>query len=237
SYGIPLIADVYVEAFIGGGLSFFVDLSAGFDTSGLRKGASHFLEGLWIGDFTPDPATRQITSSSKERTELGFSAEIHAGIDAGVRVLGLPLAHMTGQGGIRADIGVDLNDDNEIDDQGTPAPGDNRTNAERHDGKFHVGEIGTVIRSNGGNPLCMFDLVGGLFAELQVSIEVNLFLFSFDWSWKNEWKLLDFSGGCKPDPIIADLANLSGTTLVLTSTNSADEADHNTRSGTNVADG
>ena len=233
SYGIPMIADVYVEAFIGGGLDFFVDLDFGFDTSGLRKGLDKFYEGIWIGDYKPG-IDKQIGPDDFEKQEVGFESAIHAGIDAGVRVLGMPLAHITGEGTIGASIGIDLNDDN----KSPHIPGeDNRTEEEKRDGKFHVGEITEVLESNGYNPLCLFDLTGQLGAELEIKIEVDVFLFSFSWSFKDQWLILDFEVECEPIHVTPDFANVVGNTLVLTSTTADDHDHYNARAGTNHEDG
>ena len=82
SAGIPYVADVYVSAFFGGGIHFRANVSAGFDTSGLKRGS--FLGGIYLGDF--DPVDGVIDPTDPERPELTLSADIHAGIDAGVGI-------------------------------------------------------------------------------------------------------------------------------------------------------
>lgn len=201
SYGIPYIADVYVEAFFGGGFEFRVELSAGLDTRGLRAGKS-FLDGFYIGDFDPG-ANGIIDPSDSDRPEVSLDANVFAGINAGVRLFGFPVGKVTGQGTIGAEIGIDINDDNAAPD-GTPY--DTRSLADCTDGKLHLDEIETILAGVGGNPLCLFDLVGKLYARLDITATVDLLFTKIQKGWGQEWTLLDFSASCVPTP--PDLANL-----------------------------
>src|SRR5262249_46739736 len=157
--------DVSINASFGGGFELIVNFSAGFDTRGLRSG--HFLTGFYIGDFDPG-ADKVITPTDKERFELQFTANVHAGIDAQVDLIGLA----TGQASITATIGVDLNDDNEDPTNGLPAFGDGRSATDRHDGRVYLDEIGTILSTNANDPLCLFDASGQLNAGLQISLDV-----------------------------------------------------------------
>src|SRR4030095_15290622 len=97
---IPLLADVYVEAFIGGGFNFAVNFSAGFDTRGFKSG-NRLIDSFWIGDFDPG-SDGKLGPGDAERPEISLGASIFAGVNAGVRLLGLPLAKLTAQGTISA---------------------------------------------------------------------------------------------------------------------------------------
>jgi len=96
SAGIPYVAEVYIAAFFGGGFHLKANVSAGFDTSGLKRGE------LPERDLPSATSTRRdgvLDPDDPERPELTLSADVHAGIDAGVRLLGLPVgrAHRHGQ--------------------------------------------------------------------------------------------------------------------------------------------
>ena len=78
TFGIPFLAEVYVEAFFGIEFSFEANLSAGFDTRGLRKGGS-FLDGFYLGDFEPND-DHEIVPGANDRPELVFSLGLFAGL-------------------------------------------------------------------------------------------------------------------------------------------------------------
>lgn len=227
SAGIPYVAEVYIAAFFGGGFHLRADISAGLDTSGLRRGS--FLSGIYLGDFDPG-ANGQIDPDDDERPELTLTADVHAGIDAGVRLLGLPVGSATGTVRLEANISVDLNDDNKNEDGIAPDP---RSEADKGDGKLHFHEIPIIVQSNEGNPFCLFDLSGALTAALDLRLYVFLL---FDETIHREYELLRFEHECDPqalprgeipppptddddpdDPFeTVDLANLRGTALELT---------------------
>src|SRR5262249_35543958 len=87
NFGIPYVADVSINAFSGGGFHLIVNFAAGFDTRGLRRG--NFLDGFYLGDFKP--VNHQISPGGQDRKELTFSADVHAGINASVTLVGLPI--------------------------------------------------------------------------------------------------------------------------------------------------
>jgi autotransporter-associated beta strand protein len=239
NFGIPYVADVSINAFFGGGFELIVDLSAGFDTRGLRSG--HFLNGFYIGDFDPG-SDNVITPTDKERFELQFTANVHAGIDAQVDLIGLPVGKATGQTSITATIGVDLNEDNEDPTNGLPAFGDGRSATDRHDGRVYLDEIGTILSTNANDPLCLFDASGQLNAALQISLDV-IGVFHKDYHFS--WPLLPFDLTCSSNHAVAANQNLAdivvdgsgNRTLVLTSTASASDDDKDTRAGTHHPDG
>src|SRR6185503_2697557 len=103
----------------------------GFDTRGFKSG--HSVEGcLWLGDFDPG-SDGKIAAGDAEKPELELTAEIYAGVNAKDRLLGLPVAKLTGQGTIGADIKIDLDDDDSV-----AAGLDTRSDADKRDGKFHL---------------------------------------------------------------------------------------------------
>jgi len=69
SAGIPYVAEVYIAAFFGGGFHLKANVSAGFDTSGLKRGS--FLSGIYLGDF--DPRDGVLDPDDPERPELTLS--------------------------------------------------------------------------------------------------------------------------------------------------------------------
>src|SRR5262249_11200798 len=135
-------------------------------------------------------------------------------------------------GSLGASLELDLNDENQSD---------GRSPAERSDHRFHLDEMRAVIDSHDGNPLCIFDLLGRLFARL--SFEVQVKIPRFQKSISKEWTLLDFKLGCmhntgsNGEDINFDLANLDGTKLVLTSIDNNNGAYVSMRAGTNHLDG
>jgi Ca2+-binding RTX toxin-like protein len=243
SFGIPFLAEVRVDAFLGGEFGFFVNFAGGFDTSGLHQNPKNFLDGLYLGDFDPGH-DHIIQPTDAERVELGVSAGITVGIDARATVLGFDIAHVEGDGSLIATVGLDFNDDNDGVPLTDPPGPDPRTNEARHDGRLRLSEIGVIVASNGGNPLCVFDLAGQLTAALDLNAHVHIPIWGKETlaSYHNEWLLLDFSLGCKPETETADLANIDENAdelpiLVLTSENSTSDQRVNLRSGTNHPDG
>lgn len=239
NFGIPYVADVSINAFFGGGIHLIVHIAGGFDTRGLRKG--NFLQGFYIGDFKPG-ADHVIQPTDEERFEIQFSADVHAGIDAQVRLVGLPLGRATGQAGINATIGIDLNDDNEDPQNGNPPFGDNRDIADRHDGRVYLDEIATIVTSNANDVLCLFDLGGSLSANLKITLDViAVFHKEFDF----DWELLKFDRPCSinrpasPNQNLADIVTDSQgrKVLTLTTTSSSSDANFNSFAGTEHPDG
>jgi Ca2+-binding RTX toxin-like protein len=186
--GIPFVADVYINAAFHGGFSLTANISAGLDTRGLRKGISHILDGLYLGYVAPNSGPGEpdkildLDAGDKKIPQLVFTGDIGAEIDAGVEVLGVPVGQISGSADLKASVNVSLNDDNE-NAQGQPPPGDTRSVEDRHDGKFHLDEIGTVLSSNGGSLLSLFHISGGVSAQLAVTGTVfgqQLFQFGFN---------------------------------------------------------
>ena len=87
-------------------------------------------------------------------------------------VIGLGLGSLEGGVFVTLQATADLNDDNESDATGLPPAGDTRTEAERHDGKFHIDEFVTVLTTHPGHPLCLFDLGGSLSGGLNLKLKV-----------------------------------------------------------------
>src|SRR5207249_6840102 len=134
--------------------------------------------------------------------------DIQAGINARVDLVGLPVGQATGAAGINASIGIDLNDDNEDPSTLQPAFNDNRSLADRHDGRLYFDEINTIIKTNAGDPLCLFDLGGQLSAYLQITLDV-IGVFHKEFSFN--WPLLQFNLPCsvnRPAGPNQDLANI-----------------------------
>src|SRR5262249_34844359 len=96
NFGIPFVADVYVNAAFHGGFHFQANISAGLDTRGLRNGISHILDGLFLGYV--DPVT------NKSRPTLMFTGDIGAEIQAGVEVLGAPVGQVSGSADLSASV-------------------------------------------------------------------------------------------------------------------------------------
>ncbi len=226
SVGIPYIADASVNALFGGALDLYLNVTAGIDTTGLKTG--HLIDGIYLGDFDPGD-NHQIDPSDAERPEVELDAGLIAGLDAKISVLGFDLAKITGTAEIGGSVSIDLNDD----DDGAPQPLDPRDDAARTDGKFHLNEISTVIDTNGGDLLCMFDLDATLFAKL--SFEIHIPGPNPDWSHK--WILATFHAECDPTPVVADYADIIGGKLVLTSTTSSSLPDQHTFAASNADDG
>ncbi|MEO6434973.1 MAG: hypothetical protein ABIP55_04330, partial [Tepidisphaeraceae bacterium] len=227
--GIPYIASATINVLLGGSFDLFVNLSAGLDSSGLSKGVSNILDGLYIGDFDPGD-DGQINPGDEERPEVYLEASLYAGISGKAELLGFDLLRITGKAIIGGGIGLDLNDDN---DNFAP-PLDPRELAERTDGKFYISEIETVIDSAGGDVFCMFDIVGEVFAELAFEIHIP-------WvpnpTWSHRWTLFKFDIECEPEPIVPDFADVIDGQLVLTSSTSTTHVAYHGRAVTNHEDG
>jgi autotransporter-associated beta strand protein len=249
SFGIPLIANISINA----GLTFELDpklhLSGGFDTRGLSTGRP-FLDGIYIGDFDPG-ANGQIDPApiDQDRPEFELDATVSAFINATVTILGVS-AKITGSGGINGHIEVDLNDDNETSTGLTP-PSDTRTYEERHDGKMYLDEIVTVVQSN-GTILALADLSGSVNLVLAVDVDLpfekwdkhfdwSWELFSFNITWPTEGALEDRPGsGGEITPNFATLAlDDEGAPRILELTSNAGTSSNarNTFAATNHADG
>jgi autotransporter-associated beta strand protein len=235
NFGIPYVADVSINAFFGGSFDLVVNFAAGFDTRGFKTG--NFLNGFYLGDFTPK--NHQITPQGKERPEVQLTVGVHAGIDASVDLIGLPIGEAKGTASLDANIGIDLNDDNEDPMTHQPPPGDPRSSADRHDGRVYLDEIATIIQSH-NDPLCLFDLTGSLTVNLDLSLSALLGLFQANFSFSKT--LLNFNVSCssgQPGAALdQDLANLvTGTNgqtyLVLTSTDDSSDVNLDRRAATN----
>jgi autotransporter-associated beta strand protein len=186
--GLPPIASASINAVIGGGFGLTVDLVAGFDTSGLRRGK--FLDGFYLGDFDPGD-NGQIEPTDPDRPEVQFTGNLHAGISAEVEVLGFDVGRVEGFLQLDASINVDLNDDHE-DANGEVIGCDDRDEEDRHDGKMHLSEFRSVLRSHGNNPLSLFDLSGQLVLEVGLHVTV-LGGFLLDQTISKEFTLLNFN--------------------------------------------
>lgn len=249
SFGIPYVADVNISAFFGGGFSFFLNLSAGFDTRGIRlhkeDPANHsVIEGFYIGDF--DPNTNKdgspdsngiIDPDDKERPEIGLEAFVQAGIDAKVRLVGLPLGQATGTAGIKGTVGIDLNDDDEDPTTHQPIGGDDRSSADRHDGRLYLDEIPKILDATGTEFLGLFDLVGQLDAFLKIELSViGIFHASYEFNWLLKKFELTFTNDLPDDG--AHFGQLfanggSNKKLVLTSDTSDEQKFRRGRAATN----
>src|SRR5690606_23000977 len=113
NFGIPFVADVNIAATFAGEFEFAANVAGGFDTRGIRGGT--LANGFYHGDFNPG-IDRIIQPSDSERFEIQLGASVSAGVDAQVRLVGLPVGRATGTAGIQAIVGIDLNDDNEEPD-------------------------------------------------------------------------------------------------------------------------
>ncbi|MFO0909074.1 MAG: autotransporter-associated beta strand repeat-containing protein [Isosphaeraceae bacterium] len=182
------LADFSVSAFLGGGFTVDARLAAGFDTSGLKNGS--FLDGFYLGDFDPRN-NGQIDADDPERFEVAVTAFAQAGIDATVSVLNFDVARATGFFKINGSVHADLNDDNE-DANGVLPECDDRTDAERRDGKLHLGELATIVHSRGNNPIALVDLGGTISAELGLHVTVAGGLL-FDQQFSKIFPVLDLN--------------------------------------------
>src|SRR5262249_51397732 len=116
-----------------------------------------------------------------------------------------------------------------------PLLGDERSDADRHDGRLYLDEIPQIIDAT-GTVLGLFDVVGKLAAELQIRLYVALV---FDKTFTFDWTLAEFESNFTNDlpPGGPDLANLlpnggSNKKLVLTSTTDTSNAFRHGRAGT-----
>lgn len=241
NFGIPYVADVNISAFFGGEFGLKVNLSAGFDTRGLKlmkddpQGGHSFLDGFYLGDFDPgDDGVIQPTD--KERPEIAFEAGINAGIDASVRLIGLPIGSATGTASITGTVGIDLNDDNKDPSTGQPIFGDERSEADRKDGRLYLDELQHIVEVN-GTALSLFDIVGKVEAALSIRLYVVLLI---DKTYTFEWTLAEFeqtiaTGGPSGPPNLAQLLDNGGSNkkLVLTSSSGTTPGDRGKRGASN----
>jgi hypothetical protein len=234
SVGIPYIGSASLNAVIGGSIDLYVNLAAGLDSSGIKKGPSHILEGLYIGDFDPG-ADGQIGAGDAERPEVFLEGSVTAGIKGKVTLFGLDLLSVSGKASIIGGVGLDLNDDND----NIQPPLDPRELPARTDGKFYIGEIRQVVDSAGGDVFCMFDIVGEILAKLSFEISVP---YAPNPDWSHTWKLVTFDIECEPDPIFPDFADIvddgnGGKMLRLTSNPGTSHQIYHSFAATNHPDG
>ncbi len=190
--GIGSIAELAINAFVGGGFELKARITGGLDTSGLRNG--RFLGGFYLGDFDPGE-NGQLDPSDEERPELQFTGFVQAGIEGSASIIGFDIGRITGYFRLDASINVDLNDDNEIN--GSAPPCDLRSYEERHDGKLHLNEMRTIADSHDGKFLANFELTGEIAAELGVHILVLNGLI-LDRTESTRFVLLSFHGTTVP---------------------------------------
>ncbi|MCO6453816.1 MAG: hypothetical protein J5I93_00735, partial [Pirellulaceae bacterium] len=126
--GIPILLE--------GSLSVSANLSAGFDTRGIRSG--QVLDGFYLGDRRPG-TNRTIEASDPEQQEFGFTGELTAGVGGSLNVGRFTIASASVGGGLMATVGIDLRDPN-------------------NDGKVHLDELQQLISS--GGPLGFIELQG-----------------------------------------------------------------------------
>ncbi len=238
--GIPGIVEVNAKASFVVGVGLEVDLTFGLDTRGFRDRSPGipegndlgFFNGFWIGDFHPG-FDGEIGPDDLDIPEVGLGGLIEASIDGSAALLGFEVARLRGFGRISADVGINLNDDNR--NRGTV---DLREPADRFDGKFHLDEMATVVQDHCNNPLCLFDLTGGLRAAVGAEIKVDLgFLGSISESFDKNIPIVDFELACPPSRPPDLLAQLDGTVLTLTGTPSDADEQYRQTAGTNHPDG
>ena len=111
TYGITGVLDVTASAVFGGAFGFFGDLDIGLSTRGLTQDEDgdgrpdgNLLNGFFIGDNRP------AAPDEPDAFELGFQAEIYAGIQGAGRLLGFEIVTVGGEAGLRGTIGLDLAD-------------------------------------------------------------------------------------------------------------------------------
>ncbi len=193
----PLFA-VAATLDISGGFEFQVNLSGGFDTSGLRNG--RFFDGFYLGDYDPGN-DGQIQATDSDRAEVSLTGFVQAAVTGTASVLEFDIAKISGLFRIEASMTADLNDDNEI--SGNPPSCDPRSPEERHDGKLHFGEMQTISRSHGDRALSVLDIGGSVDAELGLHVTV-LDGILFDRSYYFPIPIasfeLAFPVDCPPDP-------------------------------------
>ncbi|MHB9080190.1 MAG: type VI secretion system tube protein Hcp [Pirellulaceae bacterium] len=226
SFGIPKLLSVNAGVEFNLGFSFVVDLAVGLDTRGLRRGpAATFgiLDGLWIGDFDPN-LDGDIVPGGIDRPEIRVEGAIEGAIFGNAEVAGFELGRVRGYASIAAGVGIDLNDDNALHGEI-----DNRTDADRYDGKFHLDEMALVLadHSHAGHDvpfLCLFDLTGSITAALGIDVKIDLWIKTLKKRFEKNWTLLSFEVGCDATPpAIAAPADYDPRVLKL---NGTPEPDH-----------
>lgn len=215
-YGIPFLADVTINLFVGGAFSFGVDLVIGLDTRGLRhfiddpSNPGNLLDGFFFGDNH---------EGNVDNPEVFATAEIFAGINGKVRILGFDIAEIYGKLGVQGIIGLNLNDINLDQDPDNlillhgPVNGPPTNNA--GDNRIHLDEIAAILQEFGF--ACLFDLHGEINLFFEIGFEIDLFLFSISDSFRTTLNLINFNISCD-DFRGGDVAQLNGATNALTMT-------------------
>ena len=236
TFGIPSVASADAQASFSAGVGLEANLSFGFDTSGLRDSGEsvlNFLNGLWIGDFAPGLDGR-IGPGDRDVGEVALGGSINASIYGRAEVLGYEFARISGTGYIEAGIAINLNDDNlphGIKDI-------HRTDVQRMDGKFHLDEIATVLDDHDDNPICLFDLTGGLEAGVELGVKIKLPIIpDIKFGIDESIPILSFELACPPPPRPRLLAELDGTTLSLTGPIEPDDDAYEQIAASNHPDG
>lgn len=152
---------------ISGGFELLANITGGLDSSGLRRG--RLLDGLYFGDFDPGD-NLQIDPTDAERPEVQLTGFVQAAVTGSAEIFDFDVAKVTGFFRLEASLQADLNDDNEKN--GAAPACDDRSPEERHDGKMHLHEFGTVANSHGDRALSVLDLSGQLDAELGLHVTV-----------------------------------------------------------------
>lgn len=167
----------------GGSIGATIRIGFGYDTFGIQK---------MISDPDHNPINLldgfyvlDFDASGHEQPELTLTGEIFAGAS-----INLFMVEAGVRGGITATINFDLNDVND-------------------DGKVRVSEI---IANAQQDPRCIFDIDGNISLFLEAFLNIDLFFFSINKTWRfAEITLVEFHLSC-PQPV---LANVIGGDLYL----------------------
>ena len=156
----PIFPPLYVSLF--GGVAFETEFDLAYDTRGIRQLLSSgepgdLINGLYLDDH--------IDGNGNDADELEFTATIGAGAELDVLVASAGV-----DGGLRGELGADLNDITE-------------------DGKLYADEFYQHIDHG---PLCLFDYSGSLNAFLEAYIKIGFDTwFGFVTLWSDRYKLAD----------------------------------------------
>ena len=185
SFG-PVWAVPPVMVNIGGRLGAEVNLAFGYDTRGIRRFIADGYDLADLGDLAYGFYIDDRVVDGQDQPEARLYGELGAGASVTAYV-----AEIGAEGGIFAQILLDINDPND-------------------DGKFYLDEFGDLC-----SPLCLFDFSGQLGAYLKVFWKIDLWLFSIgDEYTLVRITLLNFDIPCCPVP--PNLAVLDKDTGILT---------------------
>ncbi|KKL07624.1 hypothetical protein LCGC14_2584150, partial [marine sediment metagenome] len=209
SYGVPALASINISIYVEGNFGLFADIAMGFDTSGIREFFESerraqdiplILNGFWLGDNHRD---------GTDQTEMGVFAEIIAGINGSVTVLGFDVAELFGGIGIRGELGLNINDY----DLGTGALlKGTLASGQAGDGKVHINELEAIVQDFGA--ACLFNLEGLVSLIFEIGFRIDLWFFEIEKSWRTYIPLVDFTIECDADEPLA-MATLVGGDLVM----------------------